>query len=148
LGGAAAWPLAVQAQQRTPRIGVLIGRAESDLDDQARVQAFRARLRQLGWIDGDNVRVDYRWTAGVLDRFRTAAEELVALKPDVILADTTPSVVALLRETRTIPIVFVGVTDPVAQGLVASLARPGGNLTGFTNYEFSMGGKWLGLLKD
>jgi putative ABC transport system substrate-binding protein len=149
LGGAAtAWPLAARAQQPTRRIGVLMARAESDPDDQARVQAFRARLHQLGWIDGDNVRVDYRWTAGVLDGFRTAAEELVALKPDVILADATPSVVALLRETRTIPIVFAAVTDPVAQGFVTSLAHPGGNLTGFTNHEFSMGGKWLGLLKD
>jgi putative ABC transport system substrate-binding protein len=147
-GAAAAWPLAAGAQQAARRIGVLMAWAESDPGDQVRVQAFRARLRQLGWIDGGNVRVDYRWTAGVLDRFRTAAEELVALKPDVILADTTPSVVALLRETRTIPIVFVAVTDPVAQGLVTSLARPGGNLTGFTNHEFSMGGKWLGLLKD
>jgi putative tryptophan/tyrosine transport system substrate-binding protein len=149
-GAAAAWPVAAGAQQsgRMRRIGVLMARAESDPIYQAQIQSFRARLQQLGWTDGDNLRFDYRWTAGVADRFRTAAAELVALKPDVILADATPSVAALRRETQTIPIVFVWVTDPVAQGFVVSLAQPGGHVTGFTNNEFSMGGKWLGLLKD
>ena len=147
-GAAAAWPLPARAQQAVRRIGVLMPYAESDPDGQNRLQPFRTRLRELGWTDGGNVRIDYRWAAGVVDRFRTAAAELVVLKPDVILADATPSVAALQRETRTIPIVFVGVNDPIGSGFVQSLARPGGDITGFTNYEFSMGGKWLGLLKE
>jgi putative ABC transport system substrate-binding protein len=150
VGVAAALPLAARAQQSGPprRIGVLLARAESDPVFQARFQAFRTRLQQLGWTDGDNLRIDYRWAAGIADRFPTVAAELVSLKPAVILADATPSVAALKRETQTIPIVFVNVTDPVAQGFVASLAHPGGNLTGFAQDEFSLGGKWLGLLKD
>jgi putative ABC transport system substrate-binding protein len=150
LGGAAAWPLAAGAQQgdRVRRIGVLMARPESDPFFQSLLQSFRSRLHQLGWTEGDNLRIDYRWTAGVADRFQTAAAELVALKPDVILADATPSVLAFRRETQTIPVVFVFVTDPVVQGFVGSLAKPGSNLTGFTNHEFSMAGKWLGLLKD
>ena len=147
-GVAAAWPRGARAQQAVRRIGVLMPYAESDPDAQNRLQPIRTRLRELGWTDGDNVRIDYRWVAAVVDRFRTAAAELVDLKPDVILADSTPSVAALQRETRIIPIVFVGVSDPVAQGFVASLARPGGNITGFTNFEFSLSGKWLGLLKE
>src|SRR5262245_10611874 len=148
LGGAAAtWPMAALAQQGR-RIGVLMARAESDPPQQAYLQAFRIRFQELGWTDGDNVRIDYRWTAGVLERFRTAAMELVALKPDVILADATPSVVALRGETQTIPIIFVNVNDPIGSGFVASLARPGGPITRFTNFEFSLGGKWLSLLKE
>ena len=150
LGSAAALPLAAVAQQRPRirRIGVLMARAESDPFYQAYLQIFRTRLQQLGWTDGDNLRIDYRWTVGIADRFRSAAAELVALKPDVLLADATPSVAALRRETQIIPIVFATVTDPVAQGFVASLAQPGNQITGFTNNEFSMGGKWLSLLKD
>src|SRR5262245_20297135 len=150
LGAAAGWPLAARAQQPggVRRIGLLMGIAESDGDSQAWVQTFRARLREHGWTDGDNLRIDYRWAAGVPERFQTAAAELVALKPDVILADTTPAVAALKRETRTNPLVFVRVNDPIGSGFVQSLARPGGNITGFTTYEFSMGGKWLELLKE
>ena len=151
LGGvAAALPLAAKGQQggAIRRIGMLLARAESDSGFQTSFQAFRTRLQQLGWTDGDNLRIDYRWTAGIADRFLTAAEELVSLKPEVILADATPSVAALKRETQTIPIVFVNVTDPLAQGFIASLAHPGGNITGFAQNEFSVGGKWLGLLKD
>jgi putative ABC transport system substrate-binding protein len=151
LGGiAAALPLAAKGQQggTIRRIGVLLARAESDPVFQARFQAFRTRLQQLGWTDGDNLRIDYRWTAGIADRFLIAAVELVTLKPEVILADATPSVAALKRETQTIPIVFVNVTDPVAQGFIASLAHPGSNITGFAQNEFSLGGKWLALLKD
>jgi putative tryptophan/tyrosine transport system substrate-binding protein len=124
--GAAAWPVVARAQhgERMRRLGVLMARPESDPVFQAHIQIFRTRLQQLGWTDGDNLRIDYRWTAGIADRFRTAAIEIVNLKPDVILADATPSVAALWRETRTIPIVFVAVTDPVAQGFVASLAHP------------------------
>jgi putative ABC transport system substrate-binding protein len=143
-------PLAAKGQQggAIRRIGMLLARAESDSGFQTSFQAFRTRLQQLGWTDGDNLRIDYRWTAGIADRFLTAAEELVSLKPEVILADSTPSLAALKRETQTIPIVFVNVTDPVAQGFIASLAHPGGNITGFAQNEFSVGGKWLGLLKD
>ena len=151
LGGvAAALPLAAKGQQggAIRRIGMLLARAESDSGFQTSFQAFRTRLQQLGWTDGDNLRIDYRWTAGIADRFLTAAVELVSLKPEVILADATPSVAALKRETQTIPIVFVNVTDPLAQGFIASLAHPGGNITGFAQNEFSVGGKWLGLLKD
>jgi putative ABC transport system substrate-binding protein len=149
-GAAAAWPLAARAQQpdRVRRIGILMARAESDPFFQGLVHAFRTRLQELGWTDGVNLRIDYRWTAGVAERFQTAAAELVALKPDAILADATPSVMALRRETQTIPIVFVFVTDPVAQGLVESLAHPGANVTGFQLHEHAMGGKWLSLLKD
>ena len=150
VGAATAWPLGARAQQadRTRRIGVLMARSESEPLFQGWVQSFRDGLVQFGWTEGDNIQIDYRWTAAVADRFRTAAAELVALRPDVILADATPSVAALRRETETVPIVFVTVTDPVSQGFVASLARPGGHITGFTNLEFAIGGKWLSLLKE
>jgi ABC-type uncharacterized transport system substrate-binding protein len=149
LGGAAAWPLAARAQQRDQvrRIGVLTSRAES-ASAQADLQLFRTRIQELGWTDGGNVRIDYRFVAGAPDRFRTAAAELVALKPDVILAEATPSVAAVREQSQTIPIVFVTVNDPIGSGFVESLARPGGNITGFTNFEFSLGGKWLELLKE
>ena len=149
LGGAAAvWPLAARAQQSGRRVGLLMAQAESDTQAQDSVQVFRSRLSQLGWVDGDNVRIDYRWAAGYADRFVTAAKELVALKPDVVVAVNTPAVQAFRRETQTIPIVFTGVTDPLGQGILQSLARPGGNITGFMTYEASLGGKWLALLKE
>ena len=149
LGGAAvAWPLAVHAQQgeRARRIGVLMNLVADDAEGQARIAAFLQGLQQLGWTDGGNVRIDYRWAAG--DRFQRYAEELLALAPDVILASATPSVQALQRTTRTVPIVFAVVSDPVASGFVQSLARPGGNTTGFMQFEFGLSGKWLELLKQ
>jgi ABC-type uncharacterized transport system substrate-binding protein len=151
LGGASvAWPIATRAQQgeRMRRIGVLIPLADSDAVAQTEVTAFREGLRQLGWTDGRNVQFDSRWAAGDVDRIRTYAKELVALQPDVILARTTPVTAALLQETRMIPIVFVGVSYPVGAGFAASMARPGGNATGFTNVEASLGGKWVELLKE
>ena len=151
LGGAAvAWPLAVRAQQpeRMRRIGVLMNRAADNPDGQAAVAAFRQALQQLGWSDGRNVRIDTRWGANDVDRDRRDAAELVALAPDVILASGTLSVAALQHVTRSLPIVFVAVTDPVGAGLVDSLARPGGNVTGFMLFEYSSSGKWLELLKQ
>ena len=147
-GAAAAWPLAVHAQQgeRARRIGVLMNLAADDAEGQARIAAFLQGLQQLGWTDGGNVRIDYRFAAG--DRFQRYAEELLALAPDVILASATPSVQALQRTTRTVPIVFAVVSDPVASGFVQSLARPGGNTTGFMQFEFGLSGKWLELLKQ
>jgi putative ABC transport system substrate-binding protein len=147
LGGAAvAWPLVAHAQQMR-RIGVLLAFPESDLERQPRVAAFQKGLQELGWTDGRNVRIDYRWAVGDADRVRYAAE-LVALAPDVIMATTGATVGALQQASRTVPIVFVTVIDPVGGGWVASLARPGGNATGFATFEFSMGGKWLELLKE
>jgi putative ABC transport system substrate-binding protein len=155
LGGAAAapamlWPLAARAQQpeRMRRIGVLMPLGEDDPEAQARVAAFRQGLQQLGWNDGRNVRIDYRWTAGDVDRIRRYAVELAALAPDVILATGSPTVGPLLQATRTVPIVFVVVPDPVGAGYVDSLARPGGNATGFITYEYGISGKWLELLKQ
>jgi len=147
--GAAAWPLAARAQQpeRIRRIGVLMSLAAHDPLSPVRVAAFMLGLQQAGWVDGRNVRIDYRWGAGDPDRYRTYAAELIALAPDVIVG-VGPAAVALQRATRSVPIVFVQVTDPVGRGLVASLARPGGNVTGFTQFEFSMSGKWLELLKQ
>jgi putative ABC transport system substrate-binding protein len=147
-GAAAAWPLAARAQQPGRRVGVLMPQAESDAQGQEFTQVFRTRLSQLGWVDGDNVRIDYRWAAGHADRFVTAAQELVALKPAVVVAVNTPAVQAFRRETQTIPIVFTAVTDPVGQGILQRLARPEGNITGFMSYEASLGGKWLQLLKE
>jgi putative ABC transport system substrate-binding protein len=152
IGGAAvAWPLAARAQQgdRMRRIGVLMASAADDLESQARVAAFLQGLQQLGWTDGRNVRIDTRWATTNADDLRRHAAELVALAPDVILAATGTSTVApLLQTTRTVPIVFVVVIDPVGAGFVASLARPGGNATGFTLFEYGMSGKWLELLKE
>ena len=150
LGGAAVtWPLAARAQLSHPmrRIGVLIGTAESDFDGQNRLATLRKGLQELGWIDGQNVHIDIRWGASN-DLTNDYAEEIVRLNPDVIVANGTPASFAMGQRTQNIPIVFVQVTDPVGQGLVQNLARPGGNLTGFTNYEFSMGGKWLQLLNE
>jgi len=150
LGGAATWPLGARAQQgeRMRRIGMLIPFSERDAEAQSQVTAFRERLLQLGWTDSRNVRFDYRWSTGDLGRIATAAKELAALQPDVIFARTTHVTDALLRETRTIPIVFVNVSDPVGAGFAANMARPGGNATGFTNVEASLGGKWVELLKE
>jgi putative ABC transport system substrate-binding protein len=148
--GAAAWPLAGRAQQpeRMRRIGVLMNLASDDTEGQARLAAFHQGLQQLGWTVGRNVQIDYRWGAGDASAFRRYAEELLALAPDVILASATPSVQALQQATHSVPIVFALVSDPVAMGLVASLARPGGNITGFTPMEFGFGAKWLELLKE
>jgi putative tryptophan/tyrosine transport system substrate-binding protein len=151
LGGAAAWPLAARAQQpeRMRRIGVFELLAADDPESLARVAAFQQGLQQLGWTVGRNVRIDYRWNAaGDADRLRRYAEELVALAPDVILAIGNPTVGTLQQATRTVPVVFVAVADPVGGGFVESLARPGGNATGFTNFEFGLSAKWLELLKE
>jgi putative tryptophan/tyrosine transport system substrate-binding protein len=150
LGGAAAWPLAASAQQpeRMRRIGVLMSMVEGDPRGLEYITAFAQGLAELGWTVGRNVRIEYRWGAGDLDRFRKYAAELVALSPDVIVA-TAGSIVDMLQQaSRTVPIVFVTVVDPVGGGWVQSLARPGGNATGFAVYEFSMSGKRLELLKE
>jgi putative tryptophan/tyrosine transport system substrate-binding protein len=148
-GAAAAWPLAAGAQQGLRRIGVLMGFPESDSDARAFVAAFRDGLQKLGWTEGRNVRLDIRWTSpGNAEEMQRFAKELVALQPDVILAFATPVTAALQRETRAIPIVFAAVADPVGSGFVASLSRPGGNMTGFINSEATIGGKWLGLIKE
>ena len=150
LGGAAAWPIAARAQQpnRMRTIGMLQPLPASDPDVGLRAKAFEQRLRELGWADGGNVRIDYRWAGLDAAHIRSHARQLVDLKPDVIVAVSTPVVAALRDETRDIPVVFVQVIDPVSAGFVASLARPAGNFTGVTNFEFSMGGKWLETLKD
>jgi len=149
LGGAAAWPLAARAQQpqRVRRIGALMAMAPEDPQAPTRIAALAQGLQELGWTVGGNVRIDYRWSVSDADRRRHAAE-LVALSPDVILATSGAIVGALQQVSRSVPIVFVTVIDPVGGGWVASLARPGGNATGFTSYEFSMGGKLLELLKE
>jgi putative ABC transport system substrate-binding protein len=148
LGGAAAWPLVAQAQpsELIRRVGVVMAYGDDDPQSKAWLTAFLRGLRELGWAEGLNLRIDIRWTAGSLERMRRSAKELVDLQPDAILSDTTPVTAALERETRTIPIVFMTVSDPVGSGFVASLPRPSGNITGFSNHEPSMVGKWLELL--
>jgi putative tryptophan/tyrosine transport system substrate-binding protein len=150
LGGAAAWPIAARAQQseRVRRIGVLVAYAESDPEAQARIAAFRQGLRELGWTEGHNLRIELRWGTGDPDRAQTFATEVISLTPDVIVAHGTPALTALHRATRTIPVVFVSVIDPVGAGYVQSLAVPGGNITGFSTFEPEIGGKWLELLKE
>jgi putative tryptophan/tyrosine transport system substrate-binding protein len=151
LSGAAAWPLAARAQQSEMmrRIGVLMGAVSNNPSGQARIAAFQQGLQQLGWAEGRNVRIETRWPApGNADDIRRYAVELVALGPDVILATGSSSMAPLLQETRAVPIVFVQVVDPVGGGFVDSLARPGGNATGFTNFEYGLGAKWLELLKQ
>jgi putative ABC transport system substrate-binding protein len=147
---AAAWPLAARAQQgeRVRRIGVLINYAQTDREGQASVAAFVATLQRLGWIDGRNLRIDYRWSAGEAERIKAAAAELVRLAPDAIAVANTPSLGELRRLTSTIPLVFTQVGDPIDSGFVTNLARPGGNITGFSAFESDMGGKWLGVLKE
>ena len=150
VGGAATWPLAARAQQseRMRRIGVLMNRTATDPEGQARLAAFQQALQQLGWSDDRNIRIDIRWGEDNIDRERKFAAELVALAPDVILASGTVSVTALQPISGTVPVVFAVVTDPVGAGFVDNLARPGGNLTGFMIYEYSLAGKWLELLKQ
>jgi putative ABC transport system substrate-binding protein len=151
VGAAAAWPLAARAQKHgegARRIGVLYGQAADDPEAQARAAAFQQRLQQSGWTDGRNVRIDYRWGGGNADRIRKYAAELVALAPDVILTSGAATMGWLLQATRTVPIVFVNVADPVGAGYVESLARPGGNATGFIQFEYGITGKWLELLKE
>jgi len=149
-GAAAACPLAARAQQPHPmrRIGVLTAFTANDQESQARIAAFQQGLQKLGWTDGSNVRIDTRWAAGDVDLFRRYAAELIALAPDVILANGALALRPLQQVTRTVPIVFVNVADPVGAGFVASLARPGGNSTGFTSFEYSLASKWLELLKE
>ena len=148
-GGAAAWPLATRAQQAEPkrRIGLLSGLANDPLG-QSRVIAFRDELQQLGWTDGRNVRIDIRWGGGDSEHLRRDAADLVALAPDVLFSTGTASTGPLLQATSTVPIVFASVIDPVGAGLVESLARPGGNATGFLQFEYSLSGKWLELLRE
>jgi putative ABC transport system substrate-binding protein len=148
-GAAAAWPLAARAQQpeRRRRIAVLMPFAADEPESLARIGAFLQGLQALGWTEGRNVRIEYRWATNDADR-RKAAADLVALAPDIILANGASTLGPLLQVTRTLPIVFVQLTDPVGAGFVASLARPGGNATGFTTYEYSLSGKWLELLKE
>ena len=150
LGGAAAWPLAARAQQAAAarRIGVLMGYAESDPTGQSRLKTFVKSLQELGWSGDRNVLIEVRWTAAHPEHTQRFAKELVALQPDVIVSNTTPVTAALQRETGTIPIVFAVVSDPVGEGFTASLSQPGGNITGFIDYEGSIAGKWLGLLKE
>jgi putative ABC transport system substrate-binding protein len=149
-GGMAAWPLAVRAQQGTQvkRIGVLMGISERDPQAQPDVAAFTTALRELGWQDGRNIRIDFRWAGADVDQMQRFANELVNLKCDLIVAHSTAVVAALQRETSTIPIVFVFVSDPVGSGFITSLPNPGGNITGFINIESSLGGKWVELLKE
>jgi putative ABC transport system substrate-binding protein len=153
LSGAAAstaWPFSIRAQQpeQIRRIGILMGWAESDPAVESYVAAFRGALAKLGWTDGGNLRIELRWAAADLDRMKTFAKELVDLRPDAILGANTPVISALARETRTIPIVFTTVADPIGNGFAASLAHPGGNITGFTGIDPTIGGKWMELLKE
>jgi putative tryptophan/tyrosine transport system substrate-binding protein len=145
---AIAWPLVARAQQPSQmrRIGVLSLLAETDAEAQVDDAAFRKRLTDLGWTDGRNIRVDCRWGAGNVGRVQMFAKELVGLNPDVLVGVTTPSTAALQSETKTVPIVFAMVSDPLGSGFVASFARPGGNITGFVNIEASLSGKWLELM--
>jgi len=150
IGGAAAWPLAARAQQgdRMRRLGILMAGAESDPQYQADVAVFREGLQKLGWVDGQNIRIEVRWAGFDAETMRRYAKELIALQPDLILSNDTPTTATLLQQTRSVPIVFATVADPVGSGFVASFARPGGNATGFSVYEASLGGKWLELLKE
>jgi putative ABC transport system substrate-binding protein len=149
-GSAAAWPRAARAQQREGmrRIGMLIPADENDPRLSTTVSVFTQALTDLGWTDGRNVRMDLRWAGSDINRIRALAKELVALQPDIIFTGATPATAALQQETGTIPIVFFGVNDPVASGIVAQLGRPAGNTTGFANYDPSIGGKWLELLTE
>jgi putative tryptophan/tyrosine transport system substrate-binding protein len=151
LGGmAVAVPFAVRARQPTGvrRLGVLLNLSENDPEAQRLITVFREQLAQLGWADGRNLRIDYRWSGGDVGRVRAFAKELVELSPDIVVGYATPAVLALQQETHAIPIVFLAVTDPVGQGIVASLAHPGGNITGFQDFEISLGTKWMEALKQ
>jgi putative ABC transport system substrate-binding protein len=149
LGGTAAFPLAAHAQtERTRRIGALMGFSENDAEGQVRVAAFRRQLQELGWSEDHNLQIDFRFVGGDVERMRPAAAELVALTPDVIFVQSNPGVAALRQVNRAIPAVFAQVADPVGSGFIDSLAHPGGNMTGFTNFEAEIGGKWLEILKE
>jgi putative ABC transport system substrate-binding protein len=150
IGGAAAgWRAPVHAQSEPPRrVGVLMNGAATEAAGQSYVAAFLQALRQLGWIEGQNLRIDVRWNAGEAELARAYAAQLLGFQPDVILAASTTNLEAIRQATNAVPVVFLQVSDPVAQGFVASVAKPGGNLTGFSQYEFSIGGKWLDLLKE
>jgi putative ABC transport system substrate-binding protein len=150
LGAAVAWPLAANAQQpeRMRRIAMLSGLSASDPEAQARVAAFHQGLKEMGWTAGRNLHIDFRWSTGDATEMRTSAKELVEFKPELIVGMTTPAVAALVQETKTIPIVFASIVDPVGRGFISNMARPGGNVTGILNFEFSMGGKWLETLKQ
>ena len=151
LGGAvAAWPLAARAQQpgRTRRLGILMNSVATDAPFQSYVSAFAQALRQLGWAEGQNIQIEIRWSAGDAALARIYAAQLIGLMPDVILASSTTNLIAVQEATMTVPVVFVQVSDPVAQGFVPSLTKPGGKLTGFSMFEFSVGGKWVDLLKE
>jgi ABC-type uncharacterized transport system substrate-binding protein len=148
-GSAAAWPLAARAQpDGMRRIGVLMAYDASDQEGQAWIAAFRDGLQKLGWMEGRNIRIDSRWAAADAESRQRLAKELVALAPDLILTQNTPTTLAMMEQTRTIPIIFANVVDPVGSGFVAGLPRPGGNVTGFTTMEPTMAGKWLELLKE
>jgi putative ABC transport system substrate-binding protein len=147
-GGAAAWPLTVRAQQAERRIGALMAVAENDPEGRARAAAFRQGLRELGWTEGHNVSIEFRWAADDADLMRRYAAELVGMVPDVLIALAPQGLAAVLRETRSIPTVFVQVADPVGGGFVASLSKPGGNITGFTSFENTISAKWLELIKE
>jgi putative tryptophan/tyrosine transport system substrate-binding protein len=149
-GAAAAWPLVAGAQQsgRVQRVGILMGYAQNDSEGQLRIAAFLEALKGLGWQDGRNLQLELRWASADVAQISRLAKELVALKPDLIVSNTTPVTVALHRQTADIPIVFIIVSDPVGEGLVASLSHPGRNITGFINVEDTIGGKWLELLKE
>ncbi len=149
-GAAAVWPVTARAQQaeRVRRLGVLMAVAESDADARNGVSILQERLQKLGWKDGNNIRIDYRWGNADEARIGALAKELVELQPDALVGHSTPSAKGLLKQTRSIPIVFLTVTDPLGQGLVASLSHPGGNITGFSVFEFSLGTKWLEMLKQ
>jgi putative ABC transport system substrate-binding protein len=148
VGAAAAWPTATLAQEAMRRLGVLSNIGESDPEAQSMAAALHQGLRELGWAAGRNLQIDHRWGAGSRERLADFAKELVALKPDVIVAHTTPAVLALRKETDAIPIVFVQVSDPIGTGFISNMARPGGNVTGFTNFEATMVGKWVEMLKE
>jgi putative tryptophan/tyrosine transport system substrate-binding protein len=150
VGFAMAWPVISSAEQFGSRrhVGVLMNVSENDATGQKMVAAFRQRLEQLGWVDGRNLHIDVCWPPPDADRIRACAAELVALAPDVIVANTSPTVAALQQATRTLPIVFANVIDPVGAGFVSTLAHPKGNTTGFISFEYSLGGKWLELLKE
>jgi putative tryptophan/tyrosine transport system substrate-binding protein len=149
-GAAVAWPVTAWAQQteRMRRLGVLMAVAESDADARKGISILQESLQKLGWKDGNNIRIDYRWGNGNPDRIEDLAKELVDLQPDILVGHSTPSAKGLLKQTRTIPIIFLTVTDPLGQGLVSSLSHPGGNITGFSVFEVSLGTKWLEILKQ
>jgi putative ABC transport system substrate-binding protein len=149
-GSAAVWPLAARAQQtdRARRIGVLMMYSESDVQVRGFIAVFGEALAKLGWKEGHNLRTEYRWATPDRELIQRSAKELVALQPDLILSSSTPTTAALQQETRTIPIIFANIVDPVGSGFVSNLSKPGGNITGFINLEFSMGGKWVELLKE